>query len=178
MIGRSMDFILRPLSPAERAWQADFLRQQWGDVVMVSRGRLWDLTQLPGFAAWWGEMGIGLATYRLEGEACELTSLNSLFPGNGVGSALLQAVYQTAKEAGCRRLWLITTNDNTHALRFYQKRGFRIAAVHVGAVDCVSRRLKPAIPPTGYDGIPIRDEIELEIALDERQPGGGKSVLE
>jgi ribosomal protein S18 acetylase RimI-like enzyme len=73
-------------------------------------------------------------------------------------------VSNAAKTQGCHRLWLITTNDNTHALRFYQRRGFRIVAIHVGAID-ESRRLKPEISAVGLDGIPIRDEIELEIAL-------------
>jgi ribosomal protein S18 acetylase RimI-like enzyme len=81
-----------------------------------------------------------------------------------VGSALMAAAQETARAAGCKRLWLITTNDNTHALRFYQRRGLKIAAVYVNAVE-ISRRLKPEIPLNGYDGIPLRDEIELEITL-------------
>jgi hypothetical protein len=85
-------------------------------------------------------------------------------PGQGVGTALIEAVKVAAIEAGCRRLWLMTTNDNLHALGFYQRRGFRLVAVYPGAVDA-ARLLKPEIPLLGNDGIPIRDEIELEIAL-------------
>lgn len=59
------------------------------------------------------------------------------------------------------RIWLITTNDNLNALGFYQKRGFRIKAVYPGAVD-EARRIKPEIPLAASNGIPIRDEIELE----------------
>jgi hypothetical protein len=59
-------------------------------------------------------------------------------------------------------LWLVTTNDNTHALRFYHRLGFRLAALHPGAVEA-ARRLKPEIPLLGLDEIPIRDELELEI---------------
>jgi ribosomal protein S18 acetylase RimI-like enzyme len=81
-----------------------------------------------------------------------------------VGSALIEAATQAARRVGCRRLWLITTNDNTHALRFYQKRGFVIAAIHVNALE-KARRLKPEIPLIGEDGIPLRDEIELEMIL-------------
>jgi ribosomal protein S18 acetylase RimI-like enzyme len=87
-----------------------------------------------------------------------------LVRGTGVGTALLDAVKNAAGWAGCKRLWLVTTNDNTHALRFYQKRGFHIAAVHRNAL-LRSRELKPEIPLAGMDGIPIRDEIELEIVL-------------
>ena len=64
---------------------------------------------------------------------------------------------------------LITTNDNTHALRFYQKLGFELTALYCHAVD-LSRKLKPSIPETGQDGIPIRDEIELQLRLSSSTP--------
>jgi len=32
----------------------------------------------------------------------------------------------------------------------------------------VSRKLKPEIPQIGYDGIPLRDEVELEMILDSK----------
>ena len=78
--------------------------------------------------------------------------------------SLIDAVKEIAAAAGCKRIWLITTNDNTAALRFYQKYGLALVAVHRNAVEA-SRRLKPEIPLTGNDGIPIRDEIELEMVL-------------
>lgn len=77
----------------------------------------------------------------------------------GTGTALVEAV---AGDAGARRLRLVTTNDN--ALRFYQRRGFRLAELHVGAVD-EARRLKPTIPTIGDHGIPLRDELVLERPL-------------
>ncbi len=107
---------------------------------------------------------IGLITYHIAGKECEITTMNSEAEGKGVGSSLVEAVKNTAIQKGCTRLWLITTNDNTRALHFWQKRGFRIAAVHINAVE-KSRQLKPEIPLTGDDGIPIRDEIELEMGL-------------
>jgi DNA-3-methyladenine glycosylase I len=59
------------------------------------------------------------------------------------------------------RIWLITTNDNIDALRFYQKRGYEMKTVHRYAME-VSRKTKPQIPFEGKYGIPIRDEIEME----------------
>jgi GNAT superfamily N-acetyltransferase len=103
-------------------------------------------------------------TYHIEGDACEIVSLDSLVEGIGIGAALIEAVKDAALAAGCTRLWLITTNDNLHALRLYQKRGFVLAALHRNALE-VSRRLKPQIPLVGLDGIPLRDEIELEMRL-------------
>ena len=60
---------------------------------------------------------------------------------------------------------MITTNDNLNALRFYQKRGFVLAALYPNAL-VQSRKLKPEIPETGIGGLPLRDEIELEMKLD------------
>src|SRR5439155_8963 len=82
-----------------------------------------------------------------------------------VGTALLAEAGLTAAAAGCTRLWLITTNDNVDALRFSQRRGFRLAALYPGAVDDSRARLKPEIPPVGDYGIPLRDELELELRL-------------
>jgi RimJ/RimL family protein N-acetyltransferase len=107
---------------------------------------------------------VGLVTYRIEGSQCEVVTLNSEEEGTGIGTALLEAVCREAAAAGCTRVWLITTNDNLPALRFYQKRGMRLFALHPNAVEA-SRKLKPEIPLAGWEGIPIRDEIELELRL-------------
>jgi ribosomal protein S18 acetylase RimI-like enzyme len=80
----------------------------------------------------------------------------------GAGAALLEGVGALARGAGARRVWLITTNDNTHALRFYQRSGFDLVAIHRDAV-AEARRLKPSIPLVGNDGVPIRHELELEL---------------
>jgi N-acetylglutamate synthase-like GNAT family acetyltransferase len=84
--------------------------------------------------------------------------------GQGVGTALIEEVKAEARSQGCTRLWLITTNDNLPALKFYQKRGFQITAVHPDAVT-ESRKVKPEIPLVGLEGIPLRDEIELSMEL-------------
>jgi ribosomal protein S18 acetylase RimI-like enzyme len=77
---------------------------------------------------------------------------------------LIEGVKSTAVSKKCRRIWLITTNDNTSGLRFYQKRGFVLSALYRNALE-QSRELKPEIPSVGLDGIPLRDEIELELIL-------------
>jgi GNAT superfamily N-acetyltransferase len=137
------------------------LTNQWGAVRVVSRGTMHHPDKLPGFII----AGMGALTYHIEDDECEVVTLNSLVEGRGVGSALIAAARSVAQENDCKRLWLITTNDNMHALRFYQKQGFMIAALHRNAI-AASRRLKPEIPEIGFDGIPIRDEIELEIIFD------------
>jgi GNAT superfamily N-acetyltransferase len=104
----------------------------------------------------------GVLTYVLDGDGCEILTLHAAERFTGTGTALVQAVERVAADAGCHRLWLITTNDNVDALRFYQRRGFRLAALHRGAVDDSRARLKPEIPRIGEHGIELRDELELE----------------
>ena len=149
-----------------REWAGELLRQAWGSTLVVSRGRLHDALDLPGFVAMIDDLPQGLATYRLEGSECELVTINSQRTSIGVGSALVKAVREAADKAACRRLWLITTNDNTDALRFYQMMGFSLVALHRNAVE-LSRQLKPEIPEVGLNGIPLRDELELEMRLEK-----------
>jgi len=82
----------------------------------------------------------------------------------GIGTALVNAVRLVAVASKTRRLWLITTNANIEALRFYQRRGFSLVAIHRNALE-ESRKLKPEIPAIGSNGIPLRDELELEMLL-------------
>lgn len=157
-------FEIQVLENSCRPWVRQLLEAEWGGSIVVSRGRVHDASHLPGFIALDGNRPVGLVTYRIDGDACELVTLNSLVPGVGIGSALVSEVKDLATAAGCRRLWLITTNDNTQALRFYQKSGFRLVALHRDALE-ESRKLKPTIPLVGKDGIQLRDELELEIGL-------------
>ena len=163
-------FDIRPLRGEDSDWVVDLAEREWGARHVVSRGVVHDVGSLDGFVAVRGSERIGLITYRIEGGECEVVTLNSLQGGIGVGTALLDRVKAVAGERGCGRIRLITTNDNTAALRFYQRRGFSLVALYPGAVE-QSRRFKPEIPLVGIDGIPIRDEIELEIRLREHPLG-------
>jgi ribosomal protein S18 acetylase RimI-like enzyme len=125
---------------------------------------LLDPALLPGFVAEFGGEPAGLLTYRIEGGELEVVTLDSLVEGRGAGSRLIEAAIEVARTAGCGRVWLITTNDNLHALGFYQRRGFELAALHRDAI-AHTRRLKPSISLMGMDRIPIRDELELEYRL-------------
>lgn len=157
-----------PAADADRAWLARLWRDEWGGVTMVTRDQLHHLAALDAFLVWAGEERAGAATYAIQGDACELVSLNASVAGRGIGTALLHAVERAAREAGCRRVWLVTTNDNLDALRFYQRRGYRLVALYPGGVDAARAR-KPAIPHVGSYGIPLRDELELELRLPRRE---------
>jgi GNAT superfamily N-acetyltransferase len=158
--------LVRPAVGPDRAWLLETITRRWGAPVVVSRGRAHDAACLPAIVAELGGQRVGLATYLIEGGEAELVTLDALVPQQGVGTALLKAVVDRASAAGCRRLWLVTSNDNIDAIRFYQRRGLRLAAVHKEAID-EARRLKPQIPALGHFGIPVHDEVELELVLGE-----------
>ena len=160
------DITIQPLNTADRESVSQFMLEHWGSNKVVSRGVVYYPQDLPGFVALHESEKVGLVTYNITGASCEIVTIDSIRPSSGVGSALIEAVKDIAIKSGYKRLWLITTNDNMNALRFYQKRGFVLVAVHRNALE-VSRRLKPEISLIGNDGIPLRDEIELEIILDD-----------
>ncbi|OLD04929.1 MAG: GNAT family N-acetyltransferase [Crenarchaeota archaeon 13_1_40CM_3_53_5] len=155
---------VRPLAQDDKRWVAEFTEEHWGARKVVAKERIIYPDELEGFVAFRGDRKVGLVTYHIERGECEVVTLNSLVEGQGIGSSLMDAVKKAAISAGCGRLWLITTNDNMSALRFYQKRGFRLAALYLNALDR-SRLLKPQIPLFGKDGIPLRDQIELGMSL-------------
>jgi ribosomal protein S18 acetylase RimI-like enzyme len=132
---------------------------------MVSRMRVHEPMGYPMLVAT-GQDGriAGALTYDIRDDEMEAVTVDAFVERVGAGRALIAAAAGEARRLGCRRLWLITTNDNTPALRFYQRCGMRLAALHRDAI-AQSRRLKPEIPETGLDGIPIRDEIEFELPL-------------
>ncbi|NJJ39029.1 GNAT family N-acetyltransferase [Paenibacillus apii] len=133
--------------------------------LMVSRGKVHRLEELPGCCAE-DEDGNLLSAifYHVRNGECEIVSLESRTMNIGAGTRLIEAVIARARAEGWARVWLITSNDNTKAVRFYQKRGFDLKAVHRDAIT-EARKLKPSIPLIGNDGIPIRHELELEYLL-------------
>ena len=155
---------LRRLTQDDLPRLRQFWIEHWGGEEMIARGNVYRPEQLEGFVVEEAEEWIGLLTFLVKDGECEVTSLDSLREGQGIGSKLIDRVIEEARTQGCKRLFLITTNDNLNALGFYQKRGFEIAAVYRGAVN-QSRKRKPGIPLVGYNNIPLRDEIELEMSL-------------
>jgi ribosomal protein S18 acetylase RimI-like enzyme len=150
--------------PASSALAA-FLVAAWHAEMIVAHGERIVPADLPGFVAMEGKRIAGHASYRVAGGTCELTSIVAEPQRRGIGSRLLDAVLAAAAGAGCRSVWLTTTNDNLDALRFYQRRGFRLLALRPGAVDEARRKMKPELPRIGSHGIPMRDEIDLELIL-------------
>ncbi len=158
---------IRPIQPADLEFVREELTRNWGDTGIWSIGRRYQADTLPGFVALDAEgKRVGLLTYAIQegGYQSEVVTLSTRSENHGAGTALLAAAVEAAREAGCTRVFLTTTNDNLRALGFYQKRGWKIATIHRGAVDR-ARSFYPAIPLMGMNGIEIHDEIELEMIL-------------
>ena len=156
---------VRSLDPvADRAWLEAYLEEEWGGPLQARRGEVFDARDLPALVAERDGEPVGLLCYRDDGDGWwELALISAVNGRTGVGSALLTALIERVGSG--RGIWVVTTNDNVDALRFYQRRGFRLRAVRTGAVDEARRTLKPQIPVLGRYGIPLRDEVELELLL-------------
>ena len=159
-----MTFVPRRLTSDDLPRLRQFWIERWGDEIMITRGTIYRPDQLEGFVIEAGDEWIGLVTFIVINNECEVTSLDSLREGRGIGSTLLETIQKEAQARNCKRLFLITTNDNLNALGFYRRRGFELVKINRGAVN-ESRKLKPSIPLIGMNNIPLRDEIELEMIL-------------
>jgi GNAT superfamily N-acetyltransferase len=124
-------------------------------------GELLDALDHPALIAEDGGRLEGVATFIRGGESWELLTLHARVTRQGTGTALVEALVRAAAAEGATRIRVTTTNDNLDALRFYQRRGFRLSALRPGAVDESRERFKAEIPSAGDLGIPLRDEIDL-----------------
>ena len=156
--------LVRPREECDESAATQFLRRRRSDVV-ARLGRLEHALNHPALLAVEGATLAGVLTYVLAADSCEILTLHAAQPGRGAGTALIAAVEQLARDHSCRRLWVLTTNDNLDALRFYERRGFRLAELHPDAVTASRAALKPEIPHCGNYDIPIRDELILEMLL-------------
>ncbi|MFI5890255.1 GNAT family N-acetyltransferase [Actinoplanes sp. NPDC051513] len=158
------ELVVRHAGVEDRGRITELLLRSWGSTIVVAHGVRYDAADLPALLAERANRVAGLLTYASGVDGLEVVTLDAVERNAGVGTALLDAAAQVASGKGMGRVWLITTNDNVDALRFYQRRGMRIVGIEPGAVD-ESRRLKPSIPVVGHYGIEIHDEIILERRL-------------
>ena len=155
---------VRPATPDDAEYVRSVLIASWDSTKVVAHGELIDAAECPSLIAEADGIAAGVLTYRIDERGLEVVSIDSQLSNAGVGTALLAAAAEIGRKAGAARLWLITTNDNIAALRFYQRRGLDLVALRRNAM-AAARRLKPQIPERGAHGIPIRHELELELPL-------------
>jgi N-acetylglutamate synthase-like GNAT family acetyltransferase len=152
---------IRPATPADRPRIAE-LADYWGETEIERFDHSYQVDALPAYVACGGEETIGMACYAREGDAVNLVVLNVLpqWQGRGAARGLIAAVIQEARTADAKRIIVATTNDDLPALGLYQRLGFTITDVLVGKLAERHGDVKP-----GFDNIPIRDEIQLELQL-------------
>ena len=142
-----------------------FFIEHWGSAEMVVSSGIYNCSELDGFIYVNEHDEItGLITYIIRHNECEIISLDSIEEGKGIGTELVRVVEHLAKQNDCEIVSLLTTNDNLHALKFYQKRGYRIVEIMPNAVQ-KARAIKPSIPLIGNDNIPLHDELKLRKVL-------------
>jgi ribosomal protein S18 acetylase RimI-like enzyme len=158
-------FVVTPIDEALRRRVQPLVNDAWAGPLIAVNGQLWNTEILPGLAALDANGSVlGYLLYAFHDGLCEIMALESLRENCGVGARLIGDVKEIARERQLKKVVVTTTNDNLHAIRFYQKRGFTLKAFRPKMLE-TSRILKPSIPLIGLDGIPLRDEIELEIDL-------------
>lgn len=154
----------RKIERKDNKWVNEFIITYWGSDRVVVHNTIFIPGQLNGYIACSGKNKIGLITHNITGSECEIVTLNSSEENKGIGRKLVELVIAEAKKLKCNRVWVVTTNDNIRAIKFYQKLGFQLINVFPNAVN-KSRKLKPEIPLMAENGIPIRDELEFSISL-------------
>lgn len=150
---------IRLATEDDAEWIRMILTEHWGGTMITSLDSWYDASQEHALIAE-DEHRCGLITFRAESYALEVLTLNSFFEDRGIGSQLLRAVEELGQRWAKKRVYLVTTNDNMRALGFYQRRGYVLSGVNIGALER-ARVLKPYIPEIGLDGIPLRDELVL-----------------
>jgi GNAT superfamily N-acetyltransferase len=171
---------IRPITSDTRELATTFIIREWQTAQIMIRGEIIDCSVIAGFVALdeFGKNVIGLATYIIRGDVCEIVSLNSERPRTGLGTALIDRIKQTAIANGCTILRLLTSNDNINAIGFYQKRGFDMVGLNLGAIDRERASFKPEIPYIGQNGIPLHHEIDFAMKLEGSSDNGRNSYRE
>ena len=159
-----MSITIRRILESDKTWMKELIRKRWHDKFIVTLRNIHTVEDLDGFIAQEKQRNVGLITFRIIKKSLEIITINSLIPHKGVGQKLITKIVEFARKEKIIRIWLITTNDNIKAIDFYKKLGFVIRKVHKNAIK-YDRKLKPSIPLTGENGIPIIDEIEFEMIL-------------
>ena len=155
-----------PIQDSDRDAIRQFITEHWHAPHICIRDKLYYPHQAEAFIERRDGKIAALVTYEQQGDAILMITQNSIEPGAGIGASLVLKVIEEARKRKVRRIWLTTTNDNLKSMGFYQRMGFRLVAIHRDAVIGGRRSLKPELPEFGVNGLPILDEIEMELILE------------
>lgn len=158
------EFTIRFSNSADSIMVKKLMEKHWGGEPLVIRGQKYYPSALEGIIAEINHTIVGFLFYDIQNQDCEIVVFEVFDKFKGIGTKMLDKLKEVAKDLSCKRVYLMTTNDNLDALRFYQRRGFQICGIHINSM-ARSRKIKPAIGMLGDYGISIRDEIDLEFVL-------------
>ena len=155
--------MVREAADNDRAAVMDLFRRDFGRSKVVAFGSLLALDDAPALVAVMKSELAGALAYRLRGDGLQIVALatEATWQRSGVGGYLVAEAELLARRLDLPKVVFCTTNDNLPSLYFYQRRGYQITEVIVGA-------LVPHNPPpdnAGFAGIEVRDEIRLEKSL-------------
>ena len=153
------------IKESDREELAEFVKRYWHSIIVMSRGKKFYPHKEQGFLERRDGKVVGLLTFHVEDDSMEILTLNSTLEGERIGSSLMLDAIDHARANGCGRICLTTTNDRLRAIGFYQRLGFRMVALNLGVVD-EARAAKPEIPLTGERGVPIHDEVVMELLIE------------
>lgn len=157
--------VVRPATEDDADWIREQLVREFVGPLIERGDELIDAMALPALISEIDGVRAGLATLILHPDCGEVLTLNAAPPGRGVGSATLEAAESWFVEHGRREARLFVINSNVHALGFYQRRGYRLWAVHRDSITRARELRKPEIPLYDTNGILIADEIEIRKPL-------------
>lgn len=151
--------MVREGTDSDRLALRELFQQDFGRTKIIAFGQVMDIDQMPMLVAVMHRDPSGALAYRLLGDGLHIVALatDPMWQRSGVGGHLVAEAELLARRLGLVRLIVATTNDNLPALYFYQRRGYRLAALVPESVVMQTRQ-----EIAGFAGIPVRDEIRLE----------------
>lgn len=135
---------IRAITSDDSKWIKDIMGKSWGGLPLIIRGKKYYPTE--GIVAENDSGVAGFIFFEIQKTDCEIVVFEIFDKFKGTGTIMLNKLYDLAKDKKCKRIYLMTTNDNLDALRFYQRRGFSICGIHLDSIK-ISRKMKPSIGP-------------------------------
>ena len=96
---------LKKIEKQDRDKTTAFIKKEWGGTLIVLReGEQFELANAEGFVIYDKEEIIGLITYEIRDKVCEILSLDSKVEDKGLGTQLVEAVKNVARNNNCSKL--------------------------------------------------------------------------
>jgi len=93
-MAKESEFKISLISDKDKRLISHFISGSWGSSLSVSRGKILDTVNLAGFVCKENDRIIGLVTYHIENNECEIVTLNSVVKNKGLGTKLLNSVLE------------------------------------------------------------------------------------